>query len=83
MSFPLSGFGFLFGFIVLVGTASVLEKFRLLGQSKDEPAVSEALIKSASSFEKNDLAESIDLARKVYYSLRCGQREAGARTSHR
>ena len=29
MNLPLSGFGFLFGYIVLVGTASFLEKFRM------------------------------------------------------
>ena len=29
MSLPLSGFGFLFGYIVLVGTASFLEKFSM------------------------------------------------------
>ncbi len=29
MTFPLSGFGFLVGYVVLIGTASFLEKFSM------------------------------------------------------
>jgi len=43
MTFPLSGFGFLIAYVVLVGTASFLEKFSMKQERDWKPVVAKVL----------------------------------------